>query len=124
MQTGWRDWLRESTDALLDLRAHCDTVHIVGYSMGGILAVLLASRFAVGRLVLLAPALRSLNPLLPIAPLLALFMRRVATPVRDPPVPFDDDFKVLAKEYWDWRYPAQAASLLRLKRMAVRSCPV
>jgi carboxylesterase len=120
MQSGWRDWLREATDAMLNLRSRCDTVHVVGYSMGGILAVLLASRFAVGRMVLLAPALRARNPLLPITPLLALFIRRVPWPLREPSVPFDRDAEVLAREYWKWRYPAQAASLLRLQRMAVR----
>ena len=119
MQTGWRDWLREATDAILDLRARCDTVHLVGYSMGGILAVLLASRFAVGRMVLLAPALRARNPLLPLTPLLSLFVRRVRWPVREPAVPLDGDGEVLASEYWQWRYPRQAASLLRLQRMAV-----
>jgi carboxylesterase len=52
-----------------------------------------------------------------------LFARRVPWPLREPAVPFDDDFKVLAREYWSWRYPAQAASLLHLERMAVPLLP-
>jgi carboxylesterase len=121
LQTGWRDWLRTSVDAYADLRARCETVHVVGFSMGGIIAVLLAAQFPVTRLALLAPALRTKNPLLVFTPFLRLFKRRM----RSPYVPregFDDpDYVVLAREYWQWRYSAQAASLLHMQRMARRS---
>ena len=63
-------------DAWADIKARCDTVHLVGHSMGGILAVLLASRFPVGKLVLVAPALRASNPLLLLPPFLFLHFFR------------------------------------------------
>jgi len=123
LQSGWRDWLRASVDAYADLRARCQTVHVVGFSMGGILAVLLAARFPVRRLVLLAPALRTSSSLLPFSPVLKLFIRRrhVASPSEVENA--DPDSMVLAREYWDWRYSGQAASLLHLKRMARRYLP-
>jgi len=119
--SGWRDWLRCAADAFADLRGPCRRVHLVGYSMGGNLAVLVASRFAVQRLVLLAPALRTRNPLLPLSPLLSLLIARVRWPLAGSAVIDDEDSAVLAREYWQWRYPAQAASLLHLKRMARRA---
>ena len=118
LQTGWRDWLRTAVDAFSDLRARCATVHVIGFSMGGVLAVLLAARFAVGKLVLLAPALRATNPLLPFSPLLSLFIRRVRWPVTSPVTVVDPDYAVQEREYWSWRYCAQAASLLKIQRMA------
>jgi carboxylesterase len=121
LQTGWRDWLRAAVDAFADLRARCDTAHLVGYSMGGILAVLLASRFPVGRLVLLAPALRARNPLLPLSPVLRLFFRRVRWSVTTTQAIDDPDYEAQAREYWRWRYAPQSASLLRLQRMAKRA---
>ncbi|MGA2479560.1 MAG: alpha/beta fold hydrolase [Spirochaetia bacterium] len=119
--SGWRDWLRGAADAYADLRARCRRVHLVGHSMGGNIAVLLAARFAVQRLVLLAPALRTRNPLLPLSPLMSLLFTRVRWPLERPLVFDDEDTAVLMREYWQWRYPTQAASLLRLKRMARRS---
>ena len=121
LQSGWRDWLRASVDAYADLRARCSTVHVVGFSMGGIIAVLLAARFPVTRLVLLAPALRTRNPLLAFAPFMKLFVRRMRWPYVLKEGFDDPDSAVLATEYWGWRYSSQAASLLHIKRMARRS---
>jgi carboxylesterase len=123
LESGWRDWLRCSTDAYADLRTRCARVHLVGFSLGGLIAVLLAARFAVERLVLLAPALQTTNPLLPLTPLLGMVVSRVPWPLTGTPDTDDEDTAVLTREYWRWRYPAQAASLLRLKRMARRSLP-
>jgi carboxylesterase len=77
LATGWRDWLRCGADAYADLHAICPRIHLVGYSMGGSIAVILAARFKVERLVLLAPALRTTNPLLPLSPLLKLDRKSV-----------------------------------------------
>jgi len=122
-ESGWRDWLRCCTDAYADLRTQCARVHVVGFSLGGIIAVLIAARFTVERLVLLAPALQTSNPLLPLAPLVGLVVSRVPWPLTGTPDLDDEDSAVLMREYWRWRYPAQAASLLRLKRMARRALP-
>lgn len=59
-QTAWRDWLASAREALEWLDARCDRVHLVGLSMGALLAVLLAHQRPVARtgaVVLLAPAL-------------------------------------------------------------------
>jgi carboxylesterase len=121
LQTGWRDWLRAAVDAWADITSRCDTVHVVGHSMGGVLAILLASRFPVGRLSLLAPALRASNPLLLLTPLLGLFIRKVRWPITGTRKASDPDTEVLGREYWSWRFPGRLASFLRLQRMAVQA---
>jgi len=124
MQTGWRDWLRTAIDAYLEMAAGGRRVHIVGFSMGALLALILAARFPVGRLALVAPGVKVNNPLLPLSPVLALFMRRLRwPPVRPLGTVSPEDEEVLAREYWSWRFGSQSASLLRLKRMANRSLP-
>jgi carboxylesterase len=121
LQTGWRDWLRAAVDAYLELAAAHPRVHVVGFSMGGLLAILLASRFPVARLALVAPGVRINNPLLPLAPVLAPFMRRARRPDAVPRGLVDpDDEAVLAREYWSWRFGSQSASFLRLQRAANR----
>ncbi len=55
----WADWLHAAELAHAWLAARCATVHLVGFSMGGLLATLLAERDppdTARRLVLLAPA--------------------------------------------------------------------
>ena len=121
LQARWRDWLRSAVDAWLDLRARCGTVHIVGHSMGGVLAALLASQFPVARLVLLAPAFQFTNRLLFWSPLIGLFVRRLRWEVTVQPAASDSDSTALVQEYWQWRYPRQAASYLRIRGIAVRT---
>ncbi|MCX7029836.1 MAG: alpha/beta fold hydrolase [Spirochaetes bacterium] len=121
METGWRDWLRAATDAYLELASVHRRVHVVGFSMGGLLAIILAARLPVGRVALVAPAVRVNNPLLPFVPLLALFAPRMRWPyVRPHGSVSPEDEEVLAREYWSWRFGGQSASFLRLQRMANR----
>ena len=121
LQTDWRDWLRAAVDAWLDLRARCGIVHLVGHSMGAVLAVLLASHFPTARLVLLAPAFQFTNRLLPWSLFIGPFVRRVRWQVTAQQEISDRDYAALSREYWQWRYPRQGTAYLRLRRMAVRA---
>ncbi len=57
----WRDWLAQAEAAFKQLAAKCETVHIVGFCLGGLLGLMLAAegRMTSGRLVLLCPMLRA-----------------------------------------------------------------
>ncbi len=54
-------WLKEAENALEDLRKNCDTVYVIGFSMGGMIAAYLAATQKIDRLVLLATARRYLS---------------------------------------------------------------
>lgn len=51
------EWVADSRNALEQLRAHCSTVAVIGQSMGGALATILAAESRVDALVLLVPFL-------------------------------------------------------------------
>ncbi len=122
LQTGWRDWLRACADEYLDLGARHDPVSIVGFSMGGLLGILLAARFPVRSLALLAPPIRTRDPRLPFTPLLGFFIRRVRREILEE-LPADAEEALLLREYRGYRYPAQAAGILTLGRLARRALP-
>lgn len=55
-------WLTYAENELKVLLAECDTVYIIGFSMGGLIASYLASSYPVEKLVLLSAAAYYLNP--------------------------------------------------------------
>lgn len=123
-------WLRAAEDAWLELASDHEKVHVMGHSMGGILAVLLAARFPVEKLVLMAPALKVCQPLW-LAEWGAVFLGKKKSP-RDwePDSSFvfqddrdEDDDLFLGQEYWSWHYVKQLAELSRLRRRAVKVLP-
>jgi carboxylesterase len=83
------DMLADADAALTELRGEAGRVAIVGLSVGGVLALDLALRqaAAVDSLVVLAPALRYVNPLARFAPLVARLMK---TAKNDPALAFSD----------------------------------
>ncbi|HEU4322571.1 MAG TPA: alpha/beta fold hydrolase [Roseiflexaceae bacterium] len=54
----WEDWADAGAAGLALLRRECERVVVVGFSMGGLLALLLAAREPVDAVMALAPALR------------------------------------------------------------------
>ncbi len=54
----WEDWAEAASAGLALLRRECERVAVVGFSMGGLLALLLAARGLVDAAVAMAPALR------------------------------------------------------------------
>ncbi|WP_455383649.1 alpha/beta hydrolase [Salinispira pacifica] len=118
LSTGWRDWLRHSIDSFLDLRSRCESVSIGGLSMGGVLALILASMFEVERIALFAPAVVNSDRRILLTPLLKWFADRRERvdrkEYRDP------GYQALAPEYWHYEWIGPAASLLKLQRIARR----
>lgn len=47
MRTGMKDWIKSAGDAYFELKRQCEDVYVTGHSMGGILALHLASRLPV-----------------------------------------------------------------------------
>src|SRR5688572_33416068 len=77
--TRWPDWYGEAERAFDQLRSRCDTVFVMGLSMGGTLSLRLAEERAgeVAGLVLVNPSLLTENPQARLLPLLQWFVPSV-----------------------------------------------
>jgi len=120
-QTDGDDWLREAIDAYINLSSRYRSVGVIGLSMGGILAAILAAHFPVSSVVLLAPGLKTRNRLLPLTPFLKYFVgpyAKAKKETRDHP-----DRQYLADEYWNFQWPRQAAEVFRLQNKGVSTLP-
>lgn len=125
--TGWSDWLRAVRDAFNMLAARCDEISVAGLSMGGILALILASEMPVKAAVSIAAPLRLLNRKSYLAPVVGPFLRYQGWP-KDP-----DKVANREEDPYAVGYSAtpvrKVADLLRLIRIAERgldkiACPL
>ena len=118
----YRDWIRRSYDAWLDLKGRYSRVSIVGFSMGGLLALYLASQVRPERLVLLAPAIKTTNPVIPFTPILAPFSRWLPVIRNDwtPQDTDDSDTREHGRRYWTVRDVKSLAQFARLGSRAGR----
>lgn len=57
----YEQWLEDAEQALLKLKETCETIYVVGFSMGGMIAAYLAANHKVDRLVLLSTARKYLS---------------------------------------------------------------
>ncbi len=121
-----RDWYTAAREAYLDLAAVYPTVHLLGHSMGGLLALLLAEEFEVGKMVLMAPAVQLSQRSFPLIGLVSLFRHRMVIPWKsDPSVTFFDDRdpgddEFLGHEYWGWLNFRKLNEMRRLQVKANR----
>ncbi|MGJ7922764.1 alpha/beta hydrolase [Neobacillus sp. LXY-4] len=58
----YKDWIDHAEHALNRLMKTCDTIYVIGFSMGGLIASYLATRYPVHKLVLLSAAAYYVNP--------------------------------------------------------------
>ena len=122
LQTRHRDWVRRAVDAYLDLRTDHPTTYVAGTSMGAILAAMLAARFPVPRLALLAPAFQNTNKLILLAPLLKFLVPRKKSDW-DPESIEEPEKRAIGIEYGTYNYAGMAAEVLKLQRSGRRLLP-
>jgi carboxylesterase len=83
-KASWKDWVDDVKNAYKELEKECSKVYVVGYSMGGLLAIILASGVSPDKLVLIAPALITLDKKAVFAPIAKYFIKyKVKIPVKD-----------------------------------------
>ncbi|MDA3812162.1 MAG: alpha/beta fold hydrolase [Spirochaetaceae bacterium] len=117
LKTGWKDWLQHIQNTYFDLKARFSSVSIVGLSMGGVLALILSSRFNPEKIVLLAPAMAVSDKVFYFTPLLKFFKKEVPK-FWQPEEKDSADIRFLGREYWSCSFPGQLANLYKLMRMA------
>ncbi len=119
LTTNHRDWLRRAIDAYIELRSDCEKVHVVGLSMGGLIAAIVAAKFDVEKLVLAAPAFLVSDRRIYLTPLLSLFKEYLP---KEETVDYEEPtLKRLGEEYWNKNFTKPATSLLKLKKVATKS---
>lgn len=122
LKSGATDWLRSSFDAYLDLLADYKTVHVIGHSMGGLLATSVAMTFNVPKLILLAPAYVLGAKHVRWVIFISRFIKVI---VRNKPISESDstsaDQRQLHAEYWTDELLSPVAELLKLSMLCRRN---
>ncbi|MGE4583785.1 MAG: alpha/beta hydrolase [Sphaerochaeta sp.] len=119
------DWIGTAYDAYAYLAQRYEQVSLVGHSMGGAIATIIADAFDVDTLALLAPAL--VIPSLPVTQirLLRFFIKRKKVSWQSDPeyrLQYEgdaDDDEYLGSQYWSYLYPKGLWELERVRRQAV-----
>jgi carboxylesterase len=120
MNTGAEDWLRRAIDAYLELRSEYETVHVLGHSMGGLIATIVAAIFNAPKLILLAPAFKVDNAGVALSPILSVFKPVIH---RGKPLPSSETDPARMKlhaDYWSDDLVAGVAQMRRLMKEARR----
>ncbi|RXT04049.1 carboxylesterase [Ammoniphilus sp. CFH 90114] len=58
----WKDWIQKAEEELRLLLKECSVVYVVGFSMGGMIAAYLSTKYPVTKLVLLNACVYYINP--------------------------------------------------------------
>jgi carboxylesterase len=75
LKTTGQDWLTAAREALIELKSRCREVAVVGQSMGGILAILLASEFVLPKIALISVPCSIKEKSIYLAPLVGRFKK-------------------------------------------------
>ncbi len=123
-QSNWNQWVRASIDSYIHLSFDYPNPMICGLSMGGLLAVILASIFRPPKIVLAAPAFELKSKILVWTPLLKWIVpNRKRNRVRIPHFSDNPDMELLSKEYWSTDNLKKLSDLERIRRIAIRRLP-
>jgi carboxylesterase len=55
-ETSWKDWIASAEEELQRMLEQCEEVFVIGFSMGGLIASHLSTKYPISKLVLLSPA--------------------------------------------------------------------
>lgn len=133
LATSDEDWLDTARNCMRDITSRYDKVYLVGHSMGGSIAIILASEFPVERMALIAPALdmKALDTWWKRTRLAVAhpFIKKISIPWKsDPDVQYncefgEDDDAYLGAQYWSYLFPRQSWDLYKLAKEAKRVLP-
>jgi carboxylesterase len=117
--TTWQDWYGHVEGAFADLRAKCEKVFVVGFSLGSLLALHLAAHQDMAGLAVLSPALLVRDWRVHLTPLLRYLIK--AMPKDPDPAHSDLTDKEALKGFWSYDVnPVSAAYQLYLLQNVVR----
>jgi carboxylesterase len=123
------DWVGAACDWLADALKQYKQVHLLGHSMGGAIACLLAASFSVGRTVLMAPALDFSSRWFDFVGPLSWVRPKIKVEWQpDESFTFfddrdDDDDAFLGREYWSTLNMRKIAQLKKISGQARKALP-
>jgi carboxylesterase len=112
LQTSHNDWLRRAVDSYFDIKALYKKIHIIGFSMGGVLALYLASFYNVDKIAVICPALILKNKVIWFSRLTSLFVKRIKRKSTITPESENEEF--MLAQYWSWHYPKMLSELMQI----------
>lgn len=119
LRVGWRDWLRAAAEAADDVLSSAARLHLGGFSMGGLLAILLATSFEATSLTTINTPMRTFEWRVRFSPLVKGSRRVIVDDPQEREPGFAADF--------DWGYHGtpigSVADLYVLMRAARRALP-
>lgn len=116
LNSTWKDWLKTAVESYLNLVNNYNNLYVVGLSMGGVIASLLAANFKIDKLVLAAPALDVINKKMKYTPYIKYFVKSLKREKIDEYQ--DKNLQILRDNYWTYDYPPKIADLYKLIKMA------
>jgi carboxylesterase len=116
LNSGWNDWLRRCVDAYLLLKRRAKRVYVSGLSMGGVLTLLIASKFNPEKIALAAPAIETIDQAIKLTPVIKHFKK--VLPKSESPAYDEAYLNYLQKEYWCNNWPTKLADLLKLQHLS------
>jgi len=119
-ESKWTDWADCAEEALVELRSRCESVFVGGLSMGSLLTIYLAGRDTLPGAILYSPALKVVNRLIHLSPILKYLI-----PKKPKSKKSDLTDPEAAQRKWSYdAFPTFAAhELLKLMRRARRLLP-
>ncbi len=123
LRTGADDWIRRARDAYIELAEEYGKVRVVGHSMGGAIAAILAADYQPDSVALLAPAVEMVDKRIWLTPLISVFAPVIRMDAAPPPDDSEGERLRLHREYRSDQLTGQAAQLLRVMRAARAALP-
>lgn len=119
LASNWQAWLRAVCDIYINISAMHESVFVAGYSMGGLLASLLAAHFNPEKLILFAPAFLTKDKRIALAPVAKFFVKTLPLSITKS---YDDaEFQKAQKDYLGIVYVPKLADLLKLMKLAKKT---
>lgn len=123
LRTGADDWIRRARDAYIELAAEYGKVRVVGHSMGGAIAAILAADYAPDSIALLAPAVELRDWRIRLTPVISLFAPVIRLDAPPSAEDAEGERLRLHREYRSDQLTGPAAQLLRVMRAARAALP-
>ncbi len=114
LKTGKREWLRKAYDSFLELKSSYKRVYLIGFSMGGLLAIITAASLKTDKLILIAPALTNRRRLrLFLTPLMKFFFKKIRK--KSNAGAFNSFEEYLKEVYWSYDWIKASSDILSLQ---------